>query len=411
MGTAFYMSPEQARGRAADKRTDIWSFGCVLFEALTGKKAFDGESVADVLSAIMKTEPDWRALPDEVPPVVRRVLRRCLKKKQEDRLHDVADARLDLEDVDGEVALSTGSDAPRSQSRSRRSSFGTFLAGIAVGALLGLLALTFWKTAARSDSPATVRLSVPLGEEVHSIPSWRMAISSDGKQLVYTKFVEGSQLMLRPLDSVDTKLLGRGGYPFFSRDGRFIVFSSSPGGELHTRALEGGTAPPIARDVMMTLGGDWGLDDRIYLPKDYASEIIRVPAGGGNFEPVTKLGAKEIAHWWPRMLPNGRSLSYTAVTTDGNYQVRVQDMSSGESRTIVDLGYNARYASSGHLLFGRNGSLWAVPFDLKSASADGEAVEVLKSVYTDPGNRYVGADVSKAPSFTPTKKATPLLYG
>jgi serine/threonine-protein kinase len=390
MGTAFYMSPEQARGKSVDKRTDVWSFGCVLYEALTGRKAFDGETVTDVLGAIVNLEPDWKALPDGLHPALHRVLRRSLEKKREERLHDIADARLDIKE-----ALAGGSDAPAVGWKPSRLSVGLFLSGIALGALMWALANSVMKSSESTGALPAARLTIPLPNDVMGLSSWAVDISSDGRQILYTSMSdEGQEIVLRAIDSTETRVLGSGRWPFFSPDGRFIAYGAMSG-ELQRIPLEGGSPSPIARGyAVLVVGRDWAPDDYIYLPKNYLSGIYRVPASGGDLEPITVLAKGEAAHWWPDVLPNGKTLLYTVLDGTGETRIDAQDLESGKLERLIQSAYNARYVASGHILFGRAGSLWAVPFDLDRSAVSGPPAEIRSSIYTDINNNNIGAAVS-----------------
>ncbi len=379
LGTASYMSPEQARGKRLDKRSDVWSFGCVLFETLAGKRAFDGETVADVLATIVKTEPDWSALPRDLPPDVSRLLRRCLRKNPEERLRDVGDAFLELREA------TTTATAP--ESRRRPAAAWLVLGGTAFGALTA--SLLFW---ARQEpvEPAkpTARLSITLPADMSASPLF-IALSPDGRQIVFSGTTIASPLYRRALDSSEIDEVSgadRGGAPAFSPDGKWLAFVRDD--ILWKVRIEGGQPLKLASPAFHFEGLVWAGDGYLYYPQSYLSGIKRVPAEGGEVESVTELLEGDLGHWWPSVLPDGTALLYTVYGKGSmdSWEVRIRNLRSGETRPLIRGGYNPRYVASGHVLFGRSGSLVAMAFDRERLTVSGEPIAILKNVSTSPNN-------------------------
>ncbi len=388
LGTASYMSPEQARGKRLDKRSDVWSFGCVLYETLTGRKAFDGETVADVLASIVKTDPDWSALPRDLPPEVSKLLRRCLRKNPEERLRDVGDALLELREA------TTVATAP--VARPKPMAGWLLLAGI-----LGALAASvfFW---ARRETVAppkpTARLSISLPTDITAAPV-NAALSPDGRQLVFSgALMATAPLYHRALDSSEVHEVpgaNGGGAPAFSPDGKWLAFIRDE--SLWKVRIEDGQPLKLASPTYHNGGMVWGGDGYLYYPRSYSSGIMRVPAEGGEEDSVTELEEGEQGHWWPSVLPDGSALIYTVYRNGSmdSWDVRIRNLLSGETRPLIRGGYNARYVASGHVLFGRSGSLVAMAFDRERLEVSGEPIAVVRNVATYPENATITFAVSE----------------
>jgi serine/threonine-protein kinase len=310
------MAPEQARGKAIDRRIDIWAFGCVLYECLTGKRAFDGETLSDVLSSVLRSEVELEGLPSHTPARVCELLRRCLHKDPRQRLRDIGDARLALEGVgSGEGAEPVA-----------RSSAWLRVLPWSVSALLGLaLAFVALRGAGPShgtEAPRSARhlsLALPGGEELGNLRERPLSISPDGTQVVYVGRRNGNLQLLRPLERAEaTPIAGTDGAnsPFFSPDGRWVAFFAQ--GKLK-KVTVGGTALQVLADAPFPRGGCWGTDDTLYFAPSNVSGLWKVSAAGGPATELTRLEreAGEISHRWPRALPDGETLLFSIWTGPG----------------------------------------------------------------------------------------------
>jgi serine/threonine-protein kinase len=390
LGTAAYMAPEQARGGAVDKRADIWAFGVVLFEMLTGRRLFDGETVSDVLAAVLTRDPGWSALPAATPPAVVRLLRRCLERDPKKRLHDIADARLELD----AAADSAADVAPLQPAPARRGA--AFWAGCGIVAVALVLAGAFAdrRLAPRQEAAAqqVMRFQLlPRKDErlAFDFNGRTFAISPDGSKLVYAvEKPPTSELRLRSLGAEEsTAMPGTEGgtSPFFSPDGKWIGFIAGP--KLKKVALAGGTPVTLA-DVPSFRGAVWGDDGAIYFVPNSYVPISRIPAGGGKAEPVTKIRAQEgeLQHRFPELLPGGKVLLY-AIGYGGEWDeatIVAERLDTGERKVLVKGGTSPRYLPSGHLAYARSGSLYAVAFDAPSLTTAGPPAEVARDILIGP---------------------------
>ena len=389
MGTAAYMSPEQARGRAVDKRADIWSFGVVLYEMLTGKRPFDGEDVSTIVAAVIQTEPPW----DAVPPRMQRLLKKCLEKDPKRRLRDIADAW----ELVGETT-----EAPRVSSRSA-------IAGwIAAGVFAVVAALVLWapwrNTATLGDRPL-VRLEVELGSDValprllDPTPS-SVAISPDGARLVYVASVAGAppKLVIRQLDQADaTELAGTEGVrlPFFSPDGRWVLFYD--GSRLKKISVEGGATVPLA-EIGIFAGATWLDDGDLIVGTGLKAGLLRVHADGGEATTIVKLADAELFYGMPQVLPGGRHVLVTVYGTPPNVDrasIVIMSLTDGSRKTIARGGTSARYLPSGHVVYTNRNTMFAVPFDADAMETRGNPMPVLTDVAFDPAAGLAQFDVSR----------------
>jgi len=375
LGTAAYMSPEQARGRPLDKRTDIFSFGAVLYEVLAGRRAFPGESVSDTLAAVIRAEPNWTALPADTPANIRILLRRCLEKDLDRRLHDISDARLEIDERGVAVAPRRGPSLPWA------------LAAVAIAAIAA--AVWGWARPARpapgasqpvrrlvirlpEGEPLALARLMPLGE---GRPSF--AISPDATRLVYVVERKGTtHLYLRALDQFEAAPIPRteGGFgPFFSPDGRWIGFFAE--NKLKKVSVSGGD-PVVLRDARNPYGGSWGADGTILFSEAMGTVLVRVPDTGGGVPQVVPVKDKTQRWVWPEVLPGSK----TALVTLRAGGVAVLSLETGEHRLLVEGGAGGRYAPSGHLVFSRAGSLLAAPFDLARLVVTGPSAVIVPGV-------------------------------
>ena len=379
LGTAAYMSPEQARGKAVDKRSDIWAFGCVLYELLTGKQAFHGEDITEILASVVKSEPNWTALPANISPSIRVLLQRCLRKDRRQRTPDAATIRIEVED-----ALVAPKDSGATQAASASTSKLLLAIGAAAVAttIIAAVALWGWWRATQPVERALVRLDVDLGSDV-SLGSARgtdAILSPDGTRLVY---VSQGRLFTRRLDRPNaTELAGTQGAfsPFFSPDGQWVAFFSV--GKLQKISVDGGSAITLCSSGNGT-GGSWGKDGNIIVALGERTPLSRIPSTGGPPTPVTELANGEATHRWPQILPGGKAVLFmtnkSGVGFDGA-DIEVMSLAGHRRKTLVRGGTYGRYLPSGHLIYVNRGTLFAVPFDLDRLEVHGTPVPVLDQV-------------------------------
>ncbi len=387
IGTAGYMSPEQARGHEADKRADIWAFGVVLFEMLTGKRTFKGETTSDTLAAVLKLEPEWEVLPAETPATIRRLLRRCLEKDRKRRLHDIADARIEIDEglaePVGEIGLPVG--IPPPQSLWRRA-----LPWAVAGMLTVAFFALWWATRPKPKPP--MRLSVELvpGESLWTEQGPAAVISPDGTRLAFvTTDGQGQQnLYLRPLDQLQANpLSGTEGAanPFFSPDGEWIGFFAE--NKLKKVSVSGGAAVTLCDAEGNGRGGSWGEDGAIIFAPGPTVGLSRVSSAGGTPEAVTTLDGEkgEISHRWPQVLPGGEAILFTAGNPElgvDELNIEVQRLKNGDRRTVHQGGFYGRYLPTGHLVYVGKGTLFAAPFDLGRLEVTGPPAPILENIRT-----------------------------
>ena len=398
LGTAAYMSPEQARGSAVDKRADIWAFGVVLFEMLSGRPLFAADTVSDTLAGVLKTEVDFATLPAAVPSPVRQLLRRCLERNPKNRLHDIADARLVLDDlIAGRPGDDTHTPAPPPARRTARATAAWVAALLVVGTVAGYAGT---QANRRGTAPAApLRLSIQLSADQELVvgANSNLVFSPDGGSLVFTGRTGGRQsLFRRELGGREAAAIpGTDGAdaPFFSPDGQWIGFIS--GGKLMKIAAAGGQPFRIAEQA--GAGSTWLGDGTIVTAPNYAEGLFRVPAAGGAPERLTTPdGASgELGHWWPDLLPGDRKVVFTAFRTPvDKSRIGVLDLSTGEVKWVVEGGFFARWVSTGHLLYALGQRLYALPFDPATGTATGPAVAVLDDVLVSQTGGFAMAAVS-----------------
>jgi Tol biopolymer transport system component len=385
LGTAAYMSPEQAKGKAVDKRTDIFAFGAVLYELLTGKQAFHGDDVGDILATVVKTDPDWSRLPEATPSTIRTLLRRCLRKDKRQRLSDATDVRIEIEDAIAAPKDSSVTQAAPISASKLLLAVGTVAATLAI---VAVVALWGWWRSTRPVEPALrplVQLDVDLGPEVTlgSPYGADVILSPEGTRLVY---VSRGRLFTRQLDqSSATELAGTLGAfaPFFSPDGQWIAFFSS--GKLQKISVDGGSVITLC-DETFGMGGSWGEDGNIIAGLSNSNGLSRIPSAGGSPTPVTELLNGESTHRWPQILPGGKAVLFTANPTGYGFDaanIELISLADHRRKTLVRGGTFGRYLSSGHLIYLNRGTLFAVPFDLDRLEVHGTPVPVLDKVSYD----------------------------
>jgi eukaryotic-like serine/threonine-protein kinase len=404
LGTAPYMSPEQARGAPVDKRSDIWAFGCVLFEMLSGRRAFAGDSITDVLASVVKDTPDWSALPGATPASVRRLLARCLEKEPRRRLHDIADARIEIEEAIDSPVESASTRGSQTMPRARHREQIAWAAAAALGLLATSLAAVLVMRPAASPAPQQ-RVSI-VHRSDGAFPG-APQISPDGRRVVYS--AEGKdglfRLWVRGIDAFEPRVLeGTESippfhHPFWSPDSRSIGFFAD--GKLKRVSADGGGVQAIA-DTVLAVGGAWSAQGVIlYGPHD-SSGLLRIPADGGTPEPVTTLPTDAPwSHMWPAFLPDGRRFLFTARAWNRAFDTSEAGIflgsldEPGGRRLLPDVS-SAIYVDPGYILFARDGVLTAVPFDAGAGRTTGDAIPLAERVTLDSVNRMAAFSVSRA---------------
>jgi serine/threonine-protein kinase len=392
LGTAAYMSPEQARGKTVDKRSDLWAFGAVLFETLTGTRTFRGDNVTDTIAAVIAKEPAWTELPPDTPSPIRRLLRRCLEKDRNRRLSDAAVARLEIDD-----ALAPPTGTGNLETVPRRAHYRGWSWAVAGGLGLALgVATVFlvWAPSRRVPPPASLRLTADLGADV-SLTAGFADIASLSPDGIVVAFVaqksagDRPQLYVRRLDQLQAAPLpgtDDAASPFFSPDGDWIGFFAA--GKLKKIAVTGGAAVTLC-DATTARGGAWSGDGTIVFQSNARdAPLLRVSSAGGTPVPASSLAEGEVNQLWPQVLPDGQALLFTSVSAPFSTNLVVQAPLTG-TRTVVQRGgYHGRYLPSGHLVYLYDGTLFAVPFDLDQLTVTGPAVPALEGVAS---NKVSGA--------------------
>ena len=398
LGTPAYMSPEQARGQAVDKRTDIWAFGCVLFEMLSGRRAFPGDTMSDTLVSILEREPDWTALPTATPAAVRTLLDRCLRKDPANRLHDIADARIELDDGARPIAStrSAGDVAPAVRGSNRQIVWmgATFLAGVMLTA--GTFALLRQRSVPSASNSIESAMAPPSGTRFE-VPSLPYALAPDGSHMAIVA-VRGNApptLWIRPMGSREARQVPDtegAETPFWSPDSRRIGFFA--GNKLKKVLVSGGAPSDVCDAIGGTAGGGgaWNRDDVIVF-KSAAGHLQKVLATGGAPTPVTALIGRDTTHRWPWFLPDGQYFLFLALG-EGPPQLRLGSLTSTESTPIGAIRTSAMYAA-GHLLF-VDDTLMAQPFDTRSRQLTGNPIPLNARVGVMPATGRISVSVSEA---------------
>ena len=403
VGTVQYMAPEQLEGKEADARTDVFAFGAVLYEMITGNKAFEGTSQASLIAAIMSSEPRHLSkLQANSPPALDRTVAKCLAKDPEERWQTARDLVDELQWIDSGAAAETAVAKPQY----RRLALVALLGALVVTAIVWVIRLEPPLT----PSPARLHLSLPDGQEIGTKWCPPLVFSPDGSQLLFLSGHRGEdrQLHLRPINGFEARPLPGTEWaimPFFSPDGRWIGYFS--GGKLRKLSLAGGAPVTICDAPQMVAGASWGLDDSIVFASA-GSGLMKVPAIGGSPEPLTTLQQGEIQHWWPQFLPDGKAIVFTADTKSG-FRPATASLETGEHHVLEELGAGrvARYIPTGHIIYAEGGQLLAVPFDPVRLELKGTASSVLDGLYTSPtsGLAYFAVSNTGTLAFLPGSQA------
>jgi len=406
LGTAAYMAPEQAKGKAVDRRADIWAFGVIVYEMLTGRLAFVGETASETMAFVMTREPEWSALPATTPERLKDVLRRCFVKDPRSRARDIGDLRITIEEIaSGEPLLVGGQPGPTPAAT--RTRLERVLPWAIAFASLVAAGMALWAPWSSVPQPSpTVRLNVNLGDDAVFLSNINspanLAMSPDGAilALVAGKNVDSARIYVRRLDALQsTPLAGTEGArnPFFSPDGQWIGFFDAA--KLKKIAVTGGAVVTIA-DAPNNRGGTWTEDGSIVFSPSPLSALMRVADGGGTPHPLTKLANGEFAHRWPQILPGGRAVIFTVAlgaTGAGVGRVVAQRLPDGETKVVQPDGFFARYLPTGfgsptrsdrgggHLVYMSGSTMFAAPFDSETLEWLGVKVPVLDGVLSLPG--------------------------
>jgi eukaryotic-like serine/threonine-protein kinase len=397
LGTAAYMAPEQARGSGVDKRCDIWSFGVVLFEMLTGKQLFAGETISDTLAAVLRADIDWNLLPANTPANIRTLLRRCLTKDRKQRLRDIGDARIVIEECISNPSGASAQEAvamPGGKPRERLA-WGSVILFVAALTVLGVI---HYRKISERGQITRLEYTLPEDQQFSTIGEPFLAISPDGSQFAYTT---NKGLFVRSLDSWDAQCIVEANEnpsnPFFSHDGKWVGYRSVAENKLKKVSVlvrEG--APRALCDVGIFSGAFWAADDTIILG-DYGKGMLRVSAKDGNPEVLFKGDAPYYYH--PQLLPDGKSLLFTLSPYP--YRIAARSPGSPEGKTIIPQGGRAFYLPTGHLVYGLENRLYAVSFDPSKLMTAAASVPVVEGIY------YPGFDA--APQYDVSPSGT-LIY-
>jgi serine/threonine-protein kinase len=391
LGTAAYMSPEQAKGQPAGKRSDVWAFGCVLYEMLTGARAFDGDDVSETLASVLRGEPDWTRVPHDVPPFAIALMRQCVAKPAASRPPDMAAVRFVLANGASfarTIASPPSGVAPAGAPR-RLGAVG--MSVIATAALAGVL---WWRSKPPRASADVIPFTIPLSEDqaFNSYAFRRIAIAPDGKRFVYTA---NNALYVRALSDLEARPIagseripaeGLDKEPVFSPDGQSVAYFAGPdaGREALNKIAIAGGAPVTLCQVDHPSGLSWSDDGILYAASGEGGGIFRVPSDGGQPQRLIAID-KDGAAYGPHLLPDHDTVLFTLARASGanrwdRAQIVVQSLKSGRRTTLVDGGSDGRYLPTGHVVYAREGIVYAVPFDLSHLRVVGTPARVVEGV-------------------------------
>ena len=378
LGTAAYMSPEQARGKSVDKRTDIWAFGCVLYELLSGRRAFHGEDTTDILAAVVRAEPDWSKLPGSLRANIGLLLRRCLQKDKTQRLRDAGDARIEIQET---LLAPTAVKSATSAAGWLAVGWRQFLVlGLVAMAILAIGGIAVWNLKPGAPRPVTrLVINLPPGDRLAALDYPAVTISPDGTLLAYVAIHAGTrQIFLRALDSLEAKpLAGTDGAntPFFSPDGQWLGFFAA--GKLKKASVSGGTVSTLG-DAPVPRGASWGGDGTIAFAPTNSSFLEQISEAGGAPQALPHLEKRAISDVWPEFLPNSKAVLFADAATG---RIVAQSLGSGERRELIPSGSRPHYATSGHLIYAQGGNLMAAPFDPRRLQITSAAVPVAEGIF------------------------------
>jgi serine/threonine-protein kinase len=373
LGTAAYMSPKQVRGAPVDKRSDIWAFGVVLYEMLTGKRLFAGESVSDILAGVLRAEPDWSVLPGDTPLRIRKLLRRCLEKDRKQRLQAIGEARIAL-------------DAPEEEAQAPPKARPVWPWAVALAAALGVGAAGWWQATRPAPLRPLIRLTAELGPDTAMDRHSLIALSPDGIRLVFTMRTPDGKgiLAVRNLSNGQiTPLAGteNGNSPFFSPDSQWLGFFTP--GRLKKIAAGGGAVVTV-KEFPSLRGAAWG-DGYFVAAQGVATGLSRVPVTGGAAVSLTEInrGKGELAHRWPQLLPGGEAVLFSAYNLSARYDdsdIEVVSLKTKERKLVYRGGFFARFLPGGFLVFVHQNTLYGAPFDVRHLKLSGEPQPLLQNI-------------------------------
>ncbi|MBL7187029.1 MAG: serine/threonine-protein kinase [Phycisphaerae bacterium] len=388
MGTPAYMSPEQARGKETDHRTDIWSFGCIMYEMLTNHLPFEGETATDTLARILERQPDWDVLPENTPMNIRVLIRRCLEKDPRRRLQHIGDAFIEIQET-----LNLPADFPPQattvQTDRQPLSWPRLLTVMAIGVIIGgiLIGVGIWGLWPSDSIPRAAVRSFSITPETE-LGGGSLALSPDGGLLAYIEHGNDGRrrICLRSMQTGETTLLSGtegGTHPFFSPDGQWVAFVDNFQGKLKKVSIKGGEPIALA-ECVNSAGGTWGTDDYVIFAPMYLGGLWRISASGEALEELThpdpNLG--ERGHRWPQILPDGDHVLFTNHRGVESNQIEVYSLKTGKRRVLFKGGSYARYLPTGHIVYGHHDTLYAVACDLAKFQVGRSHVPVVQEVLT-----------------------------
>jgi eukaryotic-like serine/threonine-protein kinase len=390
LGTAAYMSPEQARGKPVDKRSDVWAFGCVLYEMLTSKQAFRGDDITETLASVVRAEPDWEVLPADTPPNIRTLLFRCLQKDTKNRVRDAGDIVIECDQ-----ALTTPAAAaatrPTVAFRFSHSSLAIGLAGLLLGGFITAFAV--WRLTPAPRLPVShLTMNLPPGQRLAGLDLTAVALSPDGRRVAYAAIAGGRrQLYLREMDRPEGKpIAGTEGAasPFFSPDGEWLGFFTDDA--LRKVPIGGGAATILARAFGFGRGASWEGDGSIVFASSSQQGLSLVSSSGGPVRLITTIDRQkgETGHRFPHHLPGGNALLFT-VGTGGSWddaRIEVVRLGTGDRKVLIEGGSDARYVPTGHVVYLRGGALMSVPFDLNRLEVTGSPLAIVERILPSTTN-------------------------
>jgi serine/threonine-protein kinase len=392
IGTPAYMSPEQLRGDSIDHRSDIWSFGCVIYEMLTGHFPFEGKTATDIVARILEREPDWQALPENTPANIRVMLRRCLEKDVQQRLQHIGDVIMEIRETINLPAVEPPSITPTATTQTTKRQRLLTMSLFCLLLISVVVCILLWNRGTDTSSPGRPVRSYFINPEtdiaMEALWHHALAFSPDGEKLAYVEQADDRRrkIHVRLMDDIVAKpLAGTEGAisPFFSPDGEWIGYVDHFHRELKKVSSKGGN-PMVLTGCVHFRGGVWSEDGTIIFCPDHNGGLWRISASGEGLKQLTVPDASndERGHIWPSILPDGKTVLFTTTHTEGldEYQIEIYSLESGERRILFKGGHYARHVSTGHLLYARRESLYAVGFDLNRLETTGDHVQIRSDV-------------------------------